>query len=81
MADKAKIPDMVPRGRVEHVIRMYTTPNTLRTIADDMEEKYSKALCGDSTLVSYIRLDGDNVLEIRYDQEGCKFEKEMRDNG
>ena len=49
-------------------ITLLTTADKLRSLADSIEEKASKALYGDSTIVDSI-YGKDVVLRIGYDQQ------------
>jgi len=61
---------MIGKIRRETTVRWLVIPSDLRKLADMMEQHWSAAHVGDSTLVEAIWSDADKtMLEIRIDQE------------
>ena len=63
-------------GCICQVVKLYTTPNELRKIADEMDKKAPEIGIGGQNLIKVISLDKASCLEIRFNQDyfdGKKF--------
>lgn len=67
---------IMTNGFIEQVFNWFTTPEELRSIADKMERQHKNAKPGDSTVVTSINIENNNVhsdvwhtIKISYDQE------------
>jgi len=60
--------------KVKKLVKLYVTPDLLRSWADGMERKWPTLTAGDSVVWHDITVDADIELHICYDQE--RMEKE-----
>jgi hypothetical protein len=63
-------------GCILQVVKLFTTPNALRKIADEMDKKTPEIKWGGQNLIRVIPLDKSSCLEIRFNQDyfdGKKF--------